>query len=207
MPRVTDTRERLTEAALLLVWEGNLASASVDAICAKAGVRKGSFYHFFKTKTDLILAAFADYAAGMRPDFDRIFSASRPPVERLREFFVFMARKMAERRDKAGRVLGCLCTSVGASCSPEDEAVRVKAQEILAGFRRYLEAAVRDGQQDGSIPVKDVQASTDALFQYIEGVKATARAQNDLKPIEQAGRGAFAILGLQWQAPAEVVKT
>jgi TetR/AcrR family transcriptional regulator, transcriptional repressor for nem operon len=203
---VTDTRERLIEAALLLVWEGNVATASVDAICEKADVRKGSFYHFFKTKTDLVIAAFEAYAATMRPDFDRIFSASRPPVERLRELFAFMSRKMAERRDKFGRVLGCLCTSVGASCCPEDEAIRIKAQEILLGFRKYLEAAVRDGQQDGSIPVKDVQASTDALFQYIEGVKATARAQNDLKPIEKAGQGAFAILGLEW-APTASVKT
>jgi TetR/AcrR family transcriptional regulator, transcriptional repressor for nem operon len=188
MARVTDTRDRLIEAALMLVWEGNVATASVDAICEKADVRKGSFYHFFKTKTDLVIAAFEDYAASMRPDFDRIFSASRPPIERLRELFAFMSRKMAERREKFGRVLGCLCTT----------------QEILNGFRKYLEAAVRDGQQDGSIPVKDVQASTDALFQYIEGVKATARAQNDLKPIFKAGQGAFAILGLEWQSEESV---
>jgi TetR/AcrR family transcriptional repressor of nem operon len=50
MVKANDTRDRLLEAALLLIWEESLGAASVDAICEKAGVRKGSFYHFFKSR-------------------------------------------------------------------------------------------------------------------------------------------------------------
>jgi TetR/AcrR family transcriptional regulator, transcriptional repressor for nem operon len=206
MARITDTRERLIEAAMKLVWEGNLASASVDAICEASGVKKGSFYHFFKSKADLVVAAFEAFAETLRPEYDRLFSASRPPLDRLQDYFRFIKSRVAEKSAKVGRVVGCPWTSVGCACGTEDEPIRVKAQEILGRFRKYLEATVRDGQQDGSIPVKDAQATAEALFEFIEGVLATARIQNDLKPIEKMERGAYAILGLQWESAKEPVR-
>ena len=57
MPRVSDAKEKLTEAALGLIWTSGYGATSVDDICAKADVRKGSFYHFFKSKADLEVAA------------------------------------------------------------------------------------------------------------------------------------------------------
>src|SRR5437667_255431 len=73
MARVTDTKERLLEATLELIWEESLGAASVDAICEKAEVRKGSFYHFFKSKEELVAAALEAHFKTARVDFDRIF--------------------------------------------------------------------------------------------------------------------------------------
>ena len=198
MARVTDTRERLIHATLDLIHEQNLATTSVDAICERSGVKKGSFYHFFKSKADLVTTAFEDYFESIRPEYDRIFSASLPPVERLKGYFEFMARRGRERQEKLGRVTGCLFTNVGCSCSQEDEPIRAKAQEILGRIAKYFDTAIRDGQQDGSIPVKDAKSSAEILFDYIEGVIATARIKNDLSQVETMGRGAFALLGLEW---------
>ena len=57
MTAVTDTKQRLLNTALKLVWEQSYGSVSVDQICEKADVRKGSFYHFFASKADLAIAA------------------------------------------------------------------------------------------------------------------------------------------------------
>jgi TetR/AcrR family transcriptional repressor of nem operon len=198
MARATDTRERLIQATLDLIHEQNLASTSVDAICERSGVKKGSFYHFFKSKADLVIAALEEYAGSVRPDYDRVFSASQPPVERLKKYFELIDRRSRERKEKLGRVAGCVFTNVGCSCSQEDEPIRAKAQEILGHFYKYFETAIRDGQQDGSIPVKDAKASAELLFDYIEGVIATARIKNDLSHVERMGRGAFTLLGLEW---------
>src|SRR5579862_184701 len=115
MARVTDTRERLLEATFDLVWEESLGAASVDAICERAGVRKGSFYHFFKTKEDLVVAALEAHFAAARVDYDRIFSPSIAPIDRLRGFFDQMVRKQQMKRDKVGRVVGCPYMSVAVS--------------------------------------------------------------------------------------------
>jgi len=48
MPRVSDMKERLTNAALDLIWHNSYGTTSVDAICERAGAKKGSFYYFFR---------------------------------------------------------------------------------------------------------------------------------------------------------------
>lgn len=57
MGRTSDARERLLEAMMELIWVGSFGSTSVDQICERAEVKKGSFYHFFESKHALAMAA------------------------------------------------------------------------------------------------------------------------------------------------------
>jgi len=45
MGRVSDAKERLMEAVEELIWKGSYGSTTIDQICEKAGVKKGSFYY------------------------------------------------------------------------------------------------------------------------------------------------------------------
>jgi TetR/AcrR family transcriptional repressor of nem operon len=207
MARVTDTRDKLLEAALQLVWEEGVGSASVDDICEKAQVRKGSFYHFFKSKAELIIAALESHFEGARQEFDRIFSPSVAPVDRLRGFFDFILRVQAQKREQAGRVLGCPYASAGVSCCSEEQMIREHVEKIFATYRKYFETALRDGKADGSIPVKDIPTAVETVFQFIEGTMSAARIQNSLKPIETMGRNAFQMLGLEWRPKTAGART
>lgn len=51
------SRELLLEAATELIRTNGYTSTTVDDLCAKAGVSKGTFFHHFKTKEDLAVAA------------------------------------------------------------------------------------------------------------------------------------------------------
>jgi TetR/AcrR family transcriptional repressor of nem operon len=207
MARVTDTRDRLLEAALQLVWEEGVGSASVDDICEKSGVRKGSFYHFFKSKGDLIIAALEDHFESARVEFDRLFSPSVPPLERLRGFFDFMVRRQDMKRRQVGRVLGCPYMSIGVSCSSEEQLIRQHVEKIFAIYRKYFETALRDGKADGTIPVKDIPVAVETIFQFIEGAMGAARIQNSMQPVENMGRAAFMLLGLDWEPKTAGVRT
>ena len=97
MPRISDARSRLMEAARTLIWENSYGSTSVDSICAQAGVQKGSFYHFFTSKSELATAALeADWQA-KRAVLDEIFSSTRPPLERLTGYFEHTYRQAGRR--------------------------------------------------------------------------------------------------------------
>jgi TetR/AcrR family transcriptional repressor of nem operon len=53
-------RQKLLDAALALIREKGYASTTLDDLCAKARVAKGSFFHHFKDKEAMAIAA-ADY--------------------------------------------------------------------------------------------------------------------------------------------------
>jgi TetR/AcrR family transcriptional regulator, transcriptional repressor for nem operon len=59
-PRMATARRKLLEAALSVIRTKGYAATTVDELCAKAGVAKGSFFHHFKSKEAVAVAA-ADY--------------------------------------------------------------------------------------------------------------------------------------------------
>src|SRR5512139_781892 len=53
----TGPKRKLLDAALHVIRLQGYAGSSVDDICREAGVTKGSFFHHFKGKDDLAIAA------------------------------------------------------------------------------------------------------------------------------------------------------
>ncbi|GAC1501274.1 MAG: TetR/AcrR family transcriptional regulator [Steroidobacteraceae bacterium] len=50
-------RQKLLDAAVSLIREKGYSSSSVDGLCSRAGVTKGAFFHHFKSKDALAVAA------------------------------------------------------------------------------------------------------------------------------------------------------
>lgn len=55
--RKADARSKLLDAALAVIRAKGYSATSVDELCAAAGVTKGAFFHHFKSKDDLAVAA------------------------------------------------------------------------------------------------------------------------------------------------------
>jgi AcrR family transcriptional regulator len=54
--RSEETRTKITDSAIKLFSSSGYNKASVDDICAEAGISKGAFYHHFESKQALFLA-------------------------------------------------------------------------------------------------------------------------------------------------------
>ncbi|NTU54766.1 MAG: TetR/AcrR family transcriptional regulator [Anaerolineales bacterium] len=54
--RSEETRTKIMDSAIKLFSSMGYNKASVDDICAEAGISKGAFYHHFKSKQELFLA-------------------------------------------------------------------------------------------------------------------------------------------------------
>jgi TetR/AcrR family fatty acid metabolism transcriptional regulator len=54
-----ETRDRIYAAAIRLIGEEGFDQVSVERICRSAGVAKGSFYHHFRTKADLVVEGYS----------------------------------------------------------------------------------------------------------------------------------------------------
>src|SRR4051812_41402645 len=126
MGRTSDARERLVQATIDLIWTASYGAVGVDAICERAGVKKGSFYHFFTGKDELVVAALDAHRQSRREVFDRIFSSSSPPLDRLATYLHHVFERQTAIREKYGRVLGCFHNSVGTECIHANPAIAAK---------------------------------------------------------------------------------
>ncbi|PYI93339.1 MAG: TetR/AcrR family transcriptional regulator [Verrucomicrobia bacterium] len=201
MPRVSDMKERLTDAAMDLIWENSYGATSVDAICDRAGAKKGSFYYFFKSKSELAAAALEAEWRKRRSDMDRIFSPTVPPLERLDRYFDYVHDSLAERQSKCGSVLGCPLLTVGSEISTQDQVLRNTVDRILDQKISYFVSAIRDAHAQGLISAPDPKAKARALFACYQGTLTQARIQNDVELIRNFKEIALDVLGAR-HAPA-----
>jgi len=190
-------KDRLMEAAMDLMWLNGYGAASVDAICEQAGAKKGSFYYFFKSKSDLAAAALEADWNKKRSQMDSIFSPTVPPLERLDRYFDFVHGRLAELHKKCGSILGCPYVSVGSEVSTQDPIVRETIDRIMDRKMKYFISAVRDAAAEGLIDAPDPEAKARALFACYQGTVAQARIQNDIELLREFKDVARTVLGVQ----------
>jgi TetR/AcrR family transcriptional repressor of nem operon len=183
MGRTSDAKERLLTVAGDLIWKQSYGAVSVDEICDEAGVKKGSFYHFFPSKAELAVAAFEEHWHVRRPLMDEAFSASLPPLQRLENYCRLLYESQKEKKELTGHVLGCPYTCVGAELSAQEEQIRRKAEEMFQRTCKYFEGALRDAQSEGAIPGQDIAVSAQAAHALILGTLMHARIRNDIEII------------------------
>ncbi len=177
-----------------LIWTGGYGRTSVDHICERAGVKKGSFYHYFESKPALALAAIDHSWAEYRAELDSFFSSEVAPLERILRCFRDCRREQEEQLAKHGRVLGCPIHSLGAEVCTTELPLSDRLQEILGEFLRYYESAIVDGQRWGDIVEGDAGLLARTVFAFSEGLLMHARMKNDLAPLDDFEPGALLLL-------------
>ena len=195
-------KERLTDAALDLMWGNSYGTTSVDAICEQAGAKKGSFYYFFKSKSELTAAALEAEWNKNKANMDALFSPTIPPLERFDRYFDYVHDRLAERQTECGSILGCPLLSIGSEVSTHDKVVRDTVDRILDRKIKYFESAIRDAHAQGSIVAPEPEAKAKALFACYHGTLAQARIQNDLALLRNFKQVARDVLGVKQAAIA-----
>jgi TetR/AcrR family transcriptional repressor of nem operon len=194
MGRVSTAKERLIEATTDLIWTESYGAVSVDAICERAGVKKGSFYHFFKSKDELVICALDTHWQGRKPALERVFNSSKPPLERLRAYFDGVYERQRELGKKFGRPPGCFYWKLGVEVPRETE-IGKKVQSILAAYVDYYEITLGEVAAEGW-PLVDIPGKARALFAFMEGVLTQARINDDYEIMKNLGKSALRFLGL-----------
>ena len=196
MGRVSNARERLIDVAIQLMRQRSYGSVGVEAVCQHAGVNKGSFYHFFPTKSELTIAALEQFWRDYeRNVLEPVFRPDVPPLERLARFFDTSFARHREIQQRTGHVCGCLLGSLGCELSGQEEPIRQKIEEILARYRGYFQRVLQDAQAEGSIEVADVPSTVKALVAYMEGMLLQAKVSNDMEILHELTPHVYRLIG------------
>lgn len=195
MGRVSDAKEKLMKAVTELIWTGSYGSTTIDHICERAGVKKGSFYYFFDSKAALAEEAIQSAWDEYRPKLDQVFSPSLPPLERIHRFCEFEYQEQLGLQREFGHVLGCPLCTLGAEVSTQEAGLRQKVEDIMDQSRKYLETTIRDAHAEGIIRAPDAAAKARTIYAFNEGLMTQARIRNDVTVLREMERGILDLLG------------
>ena len=197
MGRTSDAREKLLSVAFDLIHESSYGSVSVEQICQRAKVNKGSFYYFFKTKTDLVVAAYEVHWRLKEPNYERIFSRQNSPLKRLLLWCDYVRKTQKQRHQKYHRVCGCPYTSVGGELATQDKKVRLETQDLIDRLVKYLSGAIADAIKDGSASAGGPETKAMLVHAFVVGLLLRAKIYNDLKILRHLEAGLFALIGAE----------
>jgi TetR/AcrR family transcriptional repressor of nem operon len=195
MGRTSNAKERLLQVAFDLIWQQSYGAVSVEDICERAKVKKGSFYYFFPSKCDLAVACYEEHWQKSRANYDRIFSPLVAPLERIENYCQFMYERQLEKFEKTGRVLGCPFASVAAECSTQDEKIRQKTEQIFSRNSKYIETALRDAYKEGLVKKMDFESKARAVCCFFMGMLLEAKVKNDPEVLKDVASDVLQMIG------------
>lgn len=199
-----DTREKLIRTAEKLMLRDGYSAMRVDEVIAKAGLSKGSFYHFFDSKEALALAALEGYYT------DRVgrlaAGAYAKQSDPLRRAHGFLAHAQAVAGDLWAE--GCLLASFAADAAGSSrvvaqalrkhtERLRGMLAELLAPFATPEITPAELADQflvcvEGSIVMARIHGDPDYLRRGIEhfcrGLDRHVPAKPRAKPVARPRR-------------------
>jgi TetR/AcrR family transcriptional regulator, transcriptional repressor for nem operon len=202
MGRTSDAKEKLLNVAFELIWDNSYGSVSVDHICDRAKVNKGSFYYFFQSKSDLAVAAYDEQWKSKQAMMDRVFSAQVPALERLSNWCRYIYQSQKEKAEQYGHVCGCPYASIGIELATQDDKIRCKASELMARTAKYYESAIAEAKRDGLALIKDPKAAAEQVYAFVLGTIMQAKIQNDIEVLRNLEPTVMTIIGARVEVPA-----
>ncbi len=176
------TRDKLINATFDDVFSHGYQGASLADILAKAGVHKGSMYHFFANKKEMALAAIEEKILKKNAEKYRYVETCTSGF--LEEFY-------RQLRDTSVRDFkrGCPIANVVQEMSNIDEDFNTLMKSIYGAFRANIKAILDKAIEVGEMKACDTTKLALFITSMIEGAilsaKATGNAQDYVDVIEE----------------------
>lgn len=167
-------------------------------------MHRGSFFHFFPTKDDLLLEVLAMHAQSMRARMlAGPFHPDLPPLSRFGRFFGQLAAHLRQQRNETGAVHGCPIGNVVIELATRSPAVRAAAAAVFDVMRSVFEQTLRDAKAAGELPpATDPATGATAILAYMQGLAVVGKAYGNLDELERIGARVLMLVGGSPLTPA-----
>lgn len=187
----------MIEAACELFHERGYHAVGVSEICSRAGVQKGSFYHFFPSKQALALAVVEAYVAAAEEGAAELAGGAGSPLERLDAYFASIYEAQACECDAGARVLGCPLGNLALELATWDEELRTALSRSFDRQIALFEGVLQEAREAGQVARDlDAAAAAQALVALLEGHLLFAKLRNDAAPLAELGPAVRRALGV-----------
>jgi TetR/AcrR family transcriptional repressor of nem operon len=183
MESAIDTKTRLLGAGQKLMLRRGFTATTIDEVCTEAGLTKGSFFHYFKSKDEFGEAVLAHYWMSTQRVLQAApFNDLNDPLERLNgylDLFIALARNPVVEKS-------CLFGNLAQEVAPTHPDLRAACSQ---GFTRWVEWIARDLDEAKRMyaPKADVDSASLAehFIAIYEGSLVLVKANGNAAILEQ----------------------
>ena len=176
-----DTKAHLIRVGLETLTEFGFSATGLDTILKKAGVPKGSFYHYFKSKEAFGIAlvnAYNDYFITKLKKY--LTDRNTPPLERLIHFTQSAIMGMQKYQYKRG----CLVGNLNQELNHLSDEFKTRLLQSYVAWQQQVELCLNEAQQQGTIAkTVDTQLMSEYFWIGWEGAVMRAKLTQSSKPL------------------------
>jgi TetR/AcrR family transcriptional repressor of nem operon len=188
------TRDRIMAVAKDFFFQHGFKYVSVDDICLAAHVKKGSFYHFFPAKEDLLLAVMTQDRDEWMGKMELIFSPTLPPLTRMAALARGIYLKQKRYLDTYGMVVGLPYVTLGSEAASLFVRICKQSESQCGLMETYFIHTLEDAQRQNLVPAGlDVVIRARQMLRFMMGVLTDCRLQNELDTMENDLREYFSL--------------
>jgi TetR/AcrR family transcriptional regulator, transcriptional repressor for nem operon len=174
MPHKSKTK--LLEAALQVIRAKGYSATRIEDICETAGLTKGSFFHHFRGKEDLAVAASNHWSSTTRGFFEQApYHAHADPLDRILGYVEF--RKAILRGSLAE--FTCLVGTMVQETYDTHPAIRDACEQSISGHAAEVAKDITEAKQRHVLDALWTAESLALFIQaVIQGAFILAKARN-----------------------------
>ncbi|MFZ1984886.1 MAG: TetR family transcriptional regulator C-terminal domain-containing protein [Desulfatitalea sp.] len=172
----------LLEAGSAVMLRQGYHGTGVQEIVDAAGVPKGSFYNYFKSKEDFVIAAMEHASRERIQDFERALKdPTHPPAERIVR--VFEAMRDAYVREN-NYTKGCFVGNMCQEMADTHAAVAEKAEYLFRNYTTALARCIRESQGPARRGAgHDPDKLAEFIFNSWEGAMLRMKSSRNAHPL------------------------
>ncbi|MGI5175714.1 TetR/AcrR family transcriptional regulator [Dactylosporangium sp. CA-152071] len=160
--------DHLLDALVRVVAEGGIAAVSVRAVAAEAGVSVAQVQYYFRTKEELVTAAYKHVAEGLLERV-RALDLSGPPRDALRRV-LHVWLPVDEARSRDAKVWLTF-----AAAAPVSPAIGPLSAEMDGDLKRWLAGFLGEAQRTGALdPALDPDIEAALILAVQDGLVVQA---------------------------------
>jgi TetR/AcrR family transcriptional repressor of nem operon len=179
-----DKKTKILDSAQSLMLEKGFIASTVDDICEKAGVTKGSFFYYFKDKEDLGKNVALHFACGQQQVIDEKCGSQDEPDPLKR---IYNLLDLVHEASKNPQNKGCLIGIFSQELSETHPNIREVCEEI---FNKFIGKVKQDFILAKEKYAPKASFKPEELAEYflatIQGSLILMRAKQDNKVIQRS---------------------
>jgi TetR/AcrR family transcriptional regulator, transcriptional repressor for nem operon len=188
--REFDPAEALV-GAMQVFWRRGFTDTSMDDIVKETGVSRYGLYGEFGNKKGLLVAAMGQYADQMG---DLLMADLRKPDAGLEAILGYW-QSIREFASEPNSCPGCLLVNIASEVAPHDPEIAAEIQRLHAHQVELIASAIRNGQNDGDIPINvDDKGAARMMVTLSHGMALMAGTGAALLEFEGAIDAAISVL-------------